>query len=207
MAKPGPKHKTVADREAYRAELSICYRKGWFVHRMMEKFSKSRRQIQRDCRLLDQRCLDAQVKNVSIRRAQEVAKIGLVETEAWTAWDRSKEAAETRTQKMRKAEPGGAGSPIEATIKTEDQSGDATYLRLVLEATRERRKVLGTDSPDRSSTDDYSGLSDEEIDERIARIDRLEAAERGEAVPPRGADGSPEAPAGGSVPEDTQPAP
>lgn len=201
-----PKHKTKADREAYLSELSICYRKGWSGPRMAEKFGKSTRMIRADCRLLDQRFLENQVSNVAHRRATEVAKIDLVEGEAWNAWDKSREDAEVRTQKMRKAEAGAQGMPVEATIRTEAQAGDPAYLRLVLESIRDRRKVQGTDRPERSSTDDYSGMTDDEIDARIVNLERLEALERGEAgpagtpAPPPADEGRPDPPGPGASP-------
>ena len=195
-----PKFKTKADRENYLTELSICYRKGWAPTRMSERFGIALRNIHRDCRILDRRYLEAQVENVSHRRAAEVAKIALVEQEAWGAWDKSKEDAEVRTQRMRKAEAGAQGMPVEATIRTEGQSGDPAYLRLVLESTRERRKVLGTDRPERHDIRDVTNLTDDELDEEIARLER---PERGEGAPPgtpAGEDQPPAATPGGDPP-------
>ena len=197
-----PKHKTKADREAYLAELSICYRKGWSNVRMSERFGIATRNIQRDCRILDQRFLDAQVSNVGRRRSMEVAKIDLAEADAWDAWDKSKEDAEVRTLRMRKAEAGAQGQPVDSTIRTEGQSGDPAYLRLVLECIRDRRKLQGTDRPERHDFRDFTDWTDEEIDQEIDRLERLE---RGEGAPAGTPGGEGAAPAGEGGGADTPP--
>ncbi len=178
-----PKNKTRDQREEQLARISELHAKCWPAYKIAENLRISRQTVQRDLAIIRQRYLEAQISNVATRRAMEVARINLAEKEAWAGWDASKEDAEVRTQKIRKGEPGAEGMPVGATIRSEGRCGNPAYLRLVLECIRDRRKLQGTDRPERSSTDDYSGMTDDEIDARIAHLDRLEALERGETGP------------------------
>ena len=145
-----------------------------------------------------------QIGSVGERRRQELQTIHLVEKESWTAWDRSKQDAEVKTLKLKKAEAGAQGQPVEQSVRTEGQAGDATYLKTVLDCSRERRKLVGTDAPERHIFD-FGDLTDEELDAELIRLE-AEADEGtspgdpgpapGEATPPDGPEPEPDPDAG-----------
>lgn len=158
---------------------------------MAQELGVSTRQVRRDLALIRLRWLNTQIESIAERRRQEMHTVALVEKESWEAWDRSKENAETRTQKAKKAEPGGHGSPVELSIRTEGQTGDATYLRTVLDCSRERRKLLGTDAPEKHIID-LTNLTDEElIAERERLLSELQTPFGTGSPPPGSGEGTP----------------
>lgn len=126
-----------------------------------------------------------------------LAEANEVREEAWSAWERSKENAEIRTQRIRKVEAGGQGAPVEVAIRTEGQVGDATYLRHVEWANEREAKILGTDAPDRVETKDttYDGPAGlERLERALAVLDALTAQDSGTGPGEPGPGDGPEEP-------------
>lgn len=172
-----PKNKTKAQREEQLTRISELHLKRWPAYRIAQELGLSRQTVQRDLAIIRKRYQEAQIDNLHLRRARELAKINLVDREAWSAWDRSKEDAETWTQKIKKA--GGPGNPVEVSIRTKGQAGDATYLKTVLECIRHRCGLLGLYAPTRHILG-LQDMTDEELDAELAR---LKAEDRAEGAP------------------------
>lgn len=164
-----PKWKTKDQKEEYLARLSELNLKRWTQARMAQELGVSTRQIKRDLKIIRQRWQETQVANVGTRCAREIAKIDLVEREAWDAWDKSKQDAETRTERIRKGKASGPGNSVEVSIRTEGQAGDATYLKTVLDCIERRCKLLGLDAPEKHIYDiqDLQDLTDEDLAEIV----------------------------------------
>lgn len=188
---PGPKWKTKDQKEEYLTRLAELNLKRWSQVRMARDLGVSRRQIIRDIKIIRRRWLDTQIDSIGERRRQELHAVALVEKEAWGAWDKSKEDAETRTQKAKKAEAGGQGNPIELSIRTEGKTGDAIYLKTVLECSRERRKLLGTDAPEQINVDLTNHTTEELVAERERLRRELQIPPGTGSPPPGGGEGTP----------------
>jgi hypothetical protein len=94
--------------------------------------------VSRDLRWVhDQWLQDAKLANGD-RVARELAKIDEVERQAWAAWQRSQQIAETT--RTRKSLP---GDEVMAEVTRQGQVGDAHYLEVVLKCVERRSKLLG----------------------------------------------------------------
>ena len=73
-------------------------------------------------------------------KAQELAKIDEVERQAWVAWERSQEDAES-TKVVETA------SDKRYEAQTKGQAGDPRFLDIVMKCVDRRCKILGVDAP------------------------------------------------------------
>ena len=85
-------------------------------------------------------------------RAQELAKVDLLELEYWQAWQRSCQDAETETLRQRQTTDGKVN---DFSKVTKGQAGDKRFLDGVQWCIERRCKILGIDAP--SKTDLTSG--------------------------------------------------
>lgn len=86
-------------------------------------------------------------------RARIVHECGLIKTEAWGAWDRSKAEQRKTTQKAAPAKPSktpgapdlGAGQmrPFEVTLERKDSPGDPRFLERLISVAALEAKLLG----------------------------------------------------------------
>ena len=73
---------------------------------------------------------------------KELARLALVEREAWKAWRKSQQDHEVIS--VKKTEGG-----IERTVRREGQAGDSVFLRRVLDVINKRCELLGLNAPTR----------------------------------------------------------
>jgi hypothetical protein len=98
--------------------------------------------VSRDLRWVHEQWLEESKLANAERVARELARIDLVEREAWQAWQRSQQIAEsTRTQKT--TEPDGTGGKLMAEVTRRGSAGDSCYLETVLKCVERRSKLLG----------------------------------------------------------------
>lgn len=164
----------------------------------------SRQTVQRDLSIIRLRRREAQIQNNTERILNEEAEINQTARESWQSWRRSKEDAEIKIQKVRKTEVGSQGSPVELSVRTEGQAGDVSYLRVVLECSRERRKLWGVDAPEKLSVG-YENLTPEELSAKKFQI--REQIEQLRAALGRGGDVFPGDRSGGVTPPTDDPTP
>jgi hypothetical protein len=101
----------------------------------------TQQQISYDIQKLHKLWVRAQLINIDEAKARELARIDRVEREAWAAWERSKLEAQTVTVKTRGTR--GGQPTAERTDKSEGQTGDPSYLRIVQQCIEQRCKILG----------------------------------------------------------------
>ena len=81
---------------------------------------------------------------------RELQGLAEQERELWAAWDKSKTSATKEHSKV-KTSPAGTGAQggqsAERSKTTEDQCGDSSYQRLILDIRDKRAKLLGLDKP------------------------------------------------------------
>ena len=87
--------------------------------------------------------------------AKELAKLNLVEAEAWAAWHRSIGKVDTV---ITKTSEDANGFPVsEKTVKSEIQVGDHKFLRVIERCGKSRRELFGLDKPVKVAQTDPSG--------------------------------------------------
>ena len=108
-------------------------------------FELSRQQMGYDIKKLHKRWMRTQLINIDAAKARELARVDSIEREAWDAWERSKEDAETVTTKGKgtKDEP----AQMEKTVQLKGQVGDVSFLRVIQWCIEQRCKILGLDAP------------------------------------------------------------
>jgi hypothetical protein len=72
---------------------------------------------------------------------QELARISEVESEAWKAWEKSKQTKSVTTKE--RVEQKGWQGTAKVKITTEEPAGDPRFMQLVLECVEKRARLLG----------------------------------------------------------------
>ena len=146
---PRPRHERfkIAERRARVAERLT--RGGRRQFEVATELGISEATVSRDVKAIEAEWHQQAVKDVAERKAVELAKINLVEREAWEAWDRSKQDAETLRVRQR-----GTGEDTETETEkvVRSQYGDPRFLDVVLECVNLRWKLLGLDKASGAST-------------------------------------------------------
>ena len=110
-----------------------------------EGFNLSQQQMGYDIKKLHGRWIQTQLINIDAAKARELARVDKIEREAWDAWERSKEDAETVTTKGKGTKD--VPAQMEKTVQLKGQVGDGTFLRIVQWCVEQRCKILGLDAP------------------------------------------------------------
>ena len=121
-----------------------------------EGFDLTRQQMGYDIKKLHGRWIQSQLINIDAAKARELARVDKIEREAWDAWERSKQDAETITTKGRGTK--GAAAQMEKTIQLKGQVGDGSFLRIVQWCVEQRCKILGLDAPTRTDITSDGGV-------------------------------------------------
>ena len=175
-------------RLAHRKTIAREYLKGRYQHEIADALEISLATVKRDLAKIRQLWLESSLRNFDALKAEQLAKIDTVETEAWTMWSKSCER-QVRTSKQE----------IEATrypglnIRTDDEqgTGDPRYLQIALQCVERRSKLLGLDAPQKIAQTDSMGqdanvpqrirdMSDEEITARTRELQRISADDMSE---------------------------
>jgi hypothetical protein len=137
----------------------------------LRSYSLSRAQIGFDLAILRKRWREESDRAIAELKARELARIGIVEREAWAAWERSKLEGKT--------------------------PGNPRFLETLLRCFSARRELLGLDSPHRAEIHRDNGgaslgldgamaknygLSDQEIEDTLLRM--AEEIKAGRAAAP-----------------------
>ena len=171
--------RTKAQKERDRAALAELYLKGHTQRDIAAAIGISASQVCRDLRLLHEQWFDSQLSNMSQAKAEQLAKLDLLEREAWEEWDRSK--LDKSGQSIESAPLGEADEegPViggqKRKVWTEGRLGDPRYLVAIQRCIDQRCKILGLDGP--AVTDPLKGtaatssrqLSPEEL-ERVKEL-------------------------------------
>jgi hypothetical protein len=116
--------------------------------------------ISRDISAIKDEWRASAVRDWDEAKGKELARLELLEAEAWAAWERSKaERTSSRTRRMERpgpaAEPGSGNGTAGATrlesalaeLKKEQRDGSQAFLLVALKCVSERCKILGLHAP------------------------------------------------------------
>jgi len=176
------------DIEKRRSEVARLYLQGLYQVDIASHVGVSLPTIERDLRVIRNRWQESALRDFDQIRAEQLAKLDLMESQLWAQWQRSCETILKTRKETRKATkyPG----TNHAREKVE-QTGDPRYMMAILNIIERRCKLIGLDAPtkvaptDPSGTKPYEGLTDSAAVDRItalldqarARRDRADSGE------------------------------
>ena len=117
--------------------------KGWQQKAIAVELNLSDATVSRDMRDVREALKKSRLNDVKALFARELAKIDLMETEAWAAWDASK--GELVTSVTTAQEEKGK----KAQVKKQQRTGDPRYLETIKWCIAERLKLFGFYAPDK----------------------------------------------------------
>ena len=120
-----------------RSEVAKMYLMGMFQYQIAAKVGVTQGQVSQDLKELNKAWAAGALDDISEAKARELAKLDLIEAEAWDAWQRSK----GKTVK-RSAEKKGSKKTLEKLEETENV-GDPRYLSQVENCIKGRCQLLG----------------------------------------------------------------
>jgi hypothetical protein len=142
--KRGPKF-TPEQRELNRARIAELKLKGHSLTEIARGLGMTHWQVLYDLRIVVKRWQDSALANVDEMRGRELAKLDIMEKEAWEAWEKSKGKKRTKTYEAGYA--AGEAVPEKQTAREEETFGDPRYFDLLLKCMDRRIKLLGIEAP------------------------------------------------------------
>lgn len=180
MSKKGY-HRSQDEIRRDRAIVAEMYLKGETQHDIAayleerRDYNYNRSKVANDIQRLRETWEQSALMDFHRRRAQELAKIDLLEQEYWEAWEESREPYQERTVEGEPAaneelngHPGALDVDEVSYTRKEPKSGNPQFLRGIQWCINKRCELLGLDAPDRTMTMevDFNELTDEQL-ERI----------------------------------------
>lgn len=155
-----------------RQQVAELYLQGWTQNAIAEHLAVVQSTVSEDLKHVRQAWRESFVAALDETRARELARIDLVETEAWAAWKRSQKPTQSATVT-------GEGNGQQTRKSMKHQIGDPRFLDQVNKCIAQRRAILGLDAPLRLA--DVTPPPPEETPEkRKARMDEISRAITGD---------------------------
>ncbi len=139
---PAPK-RSPDQIEQDRVELTRRYLQGETQQEIADSMGLSQGQIAYDLKIIRQRWLDSMLRNFNELKSEQLAKIDLMESEAWAAWEKSKLPKIT---KSRKSASTPAGKINEEVDKTEEREWNKGFLDVIDRCVLRRCAIIGIDA-------------------------------------------------------------
>ena len=168
-------------KEAQRTRIAGLYLEGRTQAEIAAVVGLSQQQISRDLKAIRKEWKNARIRDYNLAQEEQLQRVDKIERNAWDEWARSKQAAESETQKT-------TGDGIEVSRTVKGQCGDPRYLDIALKCVDRRCRILGLETPTRTTIEaDIAVLSPAER-QRLLEDERnrellLELAERTCAAP------------------------
>lgn len=103
--------------------------------------------VHNDIKKAQELWLASAIVDIDAFKAAQLAKLDLIEAEAWEAWEKSKGTKVTTTKRLdpdKNYTPAQLNQPDE--IKSENTPGDIRFLNLAMDCVLKRNKVMGLDT-------------------------------------------------------------
>ena len=127
-----------------RALTAEMYLQGHTQVDIAQKVGISTGQVCIDLKIIRDQWAASAILNINEAKNRELARINLIEKEAWVDFYGSREDAEGSEQTEGS---GPQGLTSASKIWSKGRLGDHQYLRVVLDCTKQRRAILGLDQP------------------------------------------------------------
>jgi len=129
-------HRTPEQMLEHRARITQLHKEGWSNKDIAEELGIADYTVCRDIARVRTVLFEQAVENLDEARKQELAKINLIEAEAWEAWERSKQPRTTKSVTK--------GDTVnKQSAKEEERGGDPRYMEIILKCSEQRAKLLG----------------------------------------------------------------
>lgn len=122
--------------------------------------------VSKDLTVVREHWLQSAIRAFDQHRAEELARISLVEAEAWKAWQESGGVkTKTKKVKLKSADPKAKASKTPDEVQTFEwyETGDPQYLKIVMDCVAQRCKLLGIAAPEKVAFTDPSGLHESKV--------------------------------------------
>lgn len=140
-----------------RKNVASRYVRGQTQWEIARAFEVSQATISLDLKAIHAEWLESAVRDLDARKAMELAKVDEVERQAWVAWARSMENAETKREKVK------IGADGETIKISKGQAGDPRFLDAVLKCVERRCKILGVEAGQPLPPGDGDGATVEDL--------------------------------------------
>jgi hypothetical protein len=128
--------------EQRRQQVAERYLKGAVQATIACELAVSQATIAADLKAVRRKWRESRIRDFDEAVTVELAKLAVLEREAWAGWERSQQSVETVSIQQR-----GADKHVEKTVR--QQTGDPRYLEQVQRSIVARRALLGLDAPTR----------------------------------------------------------
>lgn len=153
--------------EARRAEISRLYLMGYTGAEIADHVGVSPSQVSRDLKILTQRWKDESIRDISERKAKDLAELEHVKRELWTAWMKSKEAL--KKQKRKKSNSGTGKGYEENSQERTERLPDARYMSELLRVIKQVADLLGYNEAQKINLN-FDQMDSSQIDNLIDKI-------------------------------------
>lgn len=152
-----PKTSTREQRMARVAQVSELYLQCLSMAEVGRQLNISAVTVYRDICIAREMWRTRATDAIEKLKQQELAKLDVIEVEAWRGWQRSCKSAVVRYEKSG-TRPGKQGGLFdESGSEKKNQAGDPRFLDIIKGCVESRRKILGLDAPARQSLENPDG--------------------------------------------------
>lgn len=141
----GARKRSPLEKERDLARIQELHLKGLDSGEIAERLDMNRRWVIYDLQELQRRYAKATEDKLERHLNRQLAKIDLLEREAWAAWERSRSDREVTTKKQRRKDD---SMMNEASQRVEQRNGDARYIAVIQWCIAERNRILGLYAPE-----------------------------------------------------------
>jgi hypothetical protein len=156
--------------EQDRAVIARLYLQGKTQAEIAGVIGVARSQIAYDLKVIQTEWREKRFRDIDQMKADQLAKIDNVETEAWAAWIRSQQDKVVSVAERTIDD----GEKSKTSMRKEGQAGDPRFLERVCWAIEQRLRIFGFYAPTKIAVEDLDRL----IESELARL-----KEHGEAEP------------------------
>jgi hypothetical protein len=141
MPGPGSQHTTImAERRRQAAQL---YLQGIFQPEIARRLGVTQACISLDLKAVRKAWQAAAIQDMDVLIGEELARLALVEQEAWTAWEASKRPKEVTLMEGSTGEP----AARKAKVRKEAREGNPQFLERIDKCIERRCTLLGLNPP------------------------------------------------------------
>lgn len=166
---------TRAEREEMREKIAGYRLRGMTFRDISAQVGLSLSYCYDEYKVVEQRWRASANESLTQLKAQELARLDIIEGEAWRAYERS-QSERTAAEERFSYDKNGSRVRDGGKAKRQTRDGDARFLQIVLDCVDRRIKLLGLDSPDligASTNGDNPPDNNGSLADRLARYQNV----------------------------------
>jgi len=139
----GKSPRTSIQIENDRVFIAEKYLQGWTQQKIADHLEIPQQCVSDELKTIRKRWLESSIRDFDEAKSRELARIDLLEKEAWEAWEKSKLPKTTKTHKRGQTPKGDIN---EITDKVEEREGNKAFLDVIDRCILRRCTILGIDA-------------------------------------------------------------